>query len=214
MKYPKIWFGIVAIGAMGWGALPTIAAAPPVVRAKGYAPQESICYMDSLGGGRQNLDATCLIGKPKTKAVRPFDMTTDRDKDGVPDDVDDFFARMEAAGQGGPNPAKIEQMAQLFKELADRSPLNADQKAALTDMGQVFRDLARSSTPNASPEQMIAQSTKTFERIGNLMRQVEKTPFMQQMNTYSNRRNANRIKQLEQLRDQSSPPPVPVQPGR
>jgi hypothetical protein len=185
---------VEGLAIVGLAVGPAIAATPPVVRAKSGMSQEPLCYIDRLDAGRQNLDATCLMGKPK--GPKPFDMTTDRNGDGVPDDIDDFMTRMEALQGGTRDAAAATQMAQLFKELAERSPLSPDQKASLVEVGNAFRDLTPNRV-NEPPEQSIARNVQAFERIGKAMEKVQNTPFMQKMNEFSNRRDANRRKQIE-----------------
>jgi hypothetical protein len=171
-------------------ASPAIAqSSAPVIRANGFTKQVPSCYIETTNSGIQNLDATCLMGKaPDPKLL---DMVTDRDKDGVPDDLAVFFDRMSAINRvssRGPEGAELQaaQIKKMFQELGQRAPVSPETRRNLNELADASSVLGKmggfgSRNSPAQQKQLMQQ----FERFSQLSQQLEKDPFMKKMNEYS-----------------------------
>jgi hypothetical protein len=170
-------------------ASPAIAqSAPPVIRANGFTQQVPSCYIETTNSGFQNLDAACLMGK--TPDPQQFDMVTDRDNDGVPDDLVVFFKRMnditKVAG-GGPERREFQgnQMKAILQELGQRAPVSPETRKNLNELANaasVFSKIGSGNRPAPAQEQQLV---KQLERFSQLSQQLAKDPFIKRMNEYS-----------------------------
>jgi hypothetical protein len=172
-------------------ASPAIAQPPtPVVRANGFAKQVPSCYIETTNGGFQNLDAACLMGK--TPDPEMFDMVTDRDGDGVPDDVVPLLKQMNAAIRVPSNtPEGLalqgKQLQQSFQMMAKRAPVTAATRQNLRELSTVLGAMGRIAPDNP-------QFSQQYERLMELSKQLNQDPVVRQFETYSNRYNANQAK--------------------
>jgi hypothetical protein len=191
-------------------ASPAIAQPPvPVVRANGFTKQVPSCYIETTGGGFQNLDANCLMGKvPDSGTV---DMVTDRDKDGIPDELQVYFKQLEAMGtiSSEKNPtvqrAKAEQAVKLLQRFAQRAPVAPQMRAGLNEAANVFGEMARigsfepGKTPSPAAMQKMQQLSARMDRMNKTMSDLSRDPFMQKVAEYANVYAQSRFKQRNQL---------------
>jgi hypothetical protein len=181
--------GLIAGGTIA--VSPAIAQPPvPVVRANGLTKQVPACYIETTNSGFQNLDANCLMGK--TPDPQMFDMVTDRDGDGVPDDVVPLLKQMNAAIRVPSNtPEGLalqgKQLQRSFQMMAKRAPVTAATRQNLRELSTVLGSMGR-ITPD-SP-----QFSQQYERLMELSKQLNQDPVVRQFETYSNRYNANQAK--------------------
>ncbi len=160
--------------------------APPIVRANGLTKQIPLCYIETTNSGRQNLDAACLMGKvPDTGTI---DMVTDRDKDGVPDELAAFFKQLDGFGKLSDKPdvraAEVAQAHKVMKAFARRTPLAPNLKANFNEIVDTMFELAK--VPPRSTT-LSPQLTQRMERMNQVMKKLNQDPFMQKMSAYSSR---------------------------
>lgn len=160
--------------------------APPVVRASGFTKQIPLCYIETTNSGLQNLDAACLMGKlPESSTI---DMVTDRDKDGVPDELTAFFKQMDGLSSLSDKPeVRATQAAQAYKVMqafAQRTPLAPDLKANFNEMVNTMYAIAK--VPPGSTT-IAPQLSKQMERMEQVMKKLNQDPFMQKLTEYSSR---------------------------
>jgi hypothetical protein len=197
---------------------PAIAQPPvPVVRANGFTKQVPSCYIETSGGGFQNLDAACLMGKVPDSGT--IDMVTDRDKDGIPDELQVYFKQLDAmssiSAEQDPTVqrAKAEQSVKLFQRFAQRAPVNPKMKAGLKEVASIFGEMSRigpfgskqASTPEAM--QRIQQLSTRMQRMDKTMSELGRDPFMQKVAEYANVYD-------QRQRQSRRQPQLPNSPGR
>ncbi|MBE9029904.1 hypothetical protein IQ266_09210 [filamentous cyanobacterium LEGE 11480] len=182
---PVYWCGLSATAI---AAIP-----PPVVRAPANVPQLPLCYIEMPNQQRLSLNDACFMGKQMARS-RLFDLVTDLDKDGVPDELAGFFERMDRAMNMSLNAtpeARLAQAAQqreIFKEFARRAPVAADIKAALNQMAEMMYQSAKlTREPSAAQRQEFAQ-------MDQVMKKVQNDPFMKTVDAYSDKYRTNRLK--------------------
>jgi hypothetical protein len=188
--------GLVSAGLMGFASGAIAQPSAPVVRANGFTKQVPSCYIETTGNGFQNLDAACLMGKvPDSGTV---DMVTDRDKDGIPDELQVYFKQMDAMGSisSEQDPAvqraKAEQSAKLFQQFAQRAPVAPQMKAGLKEVASIFGEMSRISPSgpgkDLSPEAMqrVQQLSTRMQRMEKTMSNLSRDPFMQKVAEYAN----------------------------
>jgi hypothetical protein len=187
--------GLISSGTIAL-ASPAIAQPPvPVVRANGVTQQVPSCYIETTNSGFQNLDAACLMGKVADSGT--IDMVTDRDKDGIPDELQVYFKQMDAmsniSSEQDPavQRAKAEQSAKLFQRFAQRAPVAPAMKAGLKEVASIFGEMSRISPSGpgqaSSPEAMqkIQQLSTRMQRMDKTMSALGRDPFMQKMAEYA-----------------------------
>jgi hypothetical protein len=170
-------------------ASPAIAqSSAPVIRANGFTKQVPSCYIETTNSGLQNLDAACLMGKaPDPKLL---DMVTDRDNDGVPDDLAVFFDRMHAINRvssSGPDRQEFQaaQIKKMFQELGQRAPVSPETRRNLNELADASSVFGKMGLGNRNSPAQQKQLMQQFERFSQLSMQLEKDPFMKKMNEYS-----------------------------
>jgi hypothetical protein len=204
-------FGLLAVCCtIGFVSPGQAASVPPVIRANGFTKQVPSCYIETTSSGFQNLDAACLMGKVPDSGT--IDMVTDRDKDGVPDELQLYFKEMDAMGSvsADKNPAaqlaKAERAAKMLQRFAQRAPVAPNLKAGLNEAAGLFSEMARISVPmrgNApSPDtlQKMQQLSARMDRMNKTMSDLNKDPFMQKVTEYANIYGQNQAKQRNSLR--------------
>lgn len=175
-------------------ASPAIAqSAAPVIRANGFTKQVPSCYIETTSGGFQNLDANCLMGK--TPDPQMFDMVTDRDGDGVPDDLVPLFKQMEAMSKVSSSTPEgrnfqMAQMQKVFQTMGQRAPIAAATRRNLNEMGELMVAMGK-VPPGKVPD---AKLMKRIDRLGTLWKQLDKDPVLNQIQAYSRRYNENQRK--------------------
>ncbi len=194
MQQYRLWRGFVAI-AVGFvvptgSALAAGFSPAPIVRpTSNSVPQLSVCYGSMPNQAIQNLDALCAIGKPKPKLA--IDMVTDRDQDGVPDELAAEFRKMDQAmrqiaGMGrreSPEAAQLyaRQMANVLREMNERMPYSEATKAVMREIAQI--------TEQKPIGEMPARAEQRLEELG---KQMERDPMMKQIQNYYNRFEENK----------------------
>jgi hypothetical protein len=174
-------------------ARPVLAkSAPPVVRASGFTKQIPSCYIETTSSGFQNLDAACLMGKVPDSGT--IDMVTDRDKDGVPDELAAFFKQMDGvehnlSDKPEARAAQAAQALKVMKAFARRAPLAPELKANFNEMVDIM--YAAAKVPPGSMA-MSPQLSQRMERMDQVMQKLNKDPFMQKVNEYSSLYNRNK----------------------
>jgi hypothetical protein len=198
------WTGIGVVALM-LGNMPAIAvspyrrttALPPVVRANPNAVQSPICFANLpanlANGGWQDLGYACAMGQEasatKTRK-KMFDLTTDRDNDGVPDDIAAWLGKVDIAGRMSLNATPEQRLAQaaqqrdLFKELADRMPFNDQLRSGVRELGDLMYEGAR-LTMNGGPTDPVLEAK--MARVFTLVEQIRKDPVGKKFDTYSTR---------------------------
>jgi hypothetical protein len=185
--------GLIASGTIAF-ANGAIAQPPtPVVRANGFTKQVPSCYIETTNGGFQNLDANCLMGKVPDPEM--FDMVTDRDGDGVPDDLVPLFKQMEAMNKvSGSTPEgrnfQMAQMQKVFQTMGQRAPIAAATRRNLNEMGELMVAMGK-VPPGKAPD---AKLMKRVDRLGTLWKQLDKDPVLTKIQAYSRRYNENQRK--------------------
>jgi hypothetical protein len=184
-------FGCLVSGGTIGLANPAIAQPPvPVVRANGFTKQVPSCYIETTNSGFQNLDANCLMGKVPEPPM--FDMVTDRDGDGVPDDLVPLLKQMNAAirvPSDTPEGLALQgkQLQQSFQMMAKRAPVTAATRQNLRELSNVLGTMGRITSDNP-------QFSQQYEQLMALSSQLNQDPVVRQFETYSNRYNANQAK--------------------
>jgi hypothetical protein len=184
-------FGCLVAGGTIAFANPAMARLPaPVIRASGFSPQVPACYIETTNSGFQNLDAACLMGK--VPDAQMFDMVTDRDGDGVPDDLVPLLKQMNAAIRGpSDTPEGLalqgKQLQQSFQMMAKRAPVTAATRQNLRDLSTVLGAMGRIAPDNP-------QFGQQYQRLMELSKQLNQDPVVRQFETYSNRYSANQAK--------------------
>ncbi len=167
------------------------ATVPPVVRANAAVKQISLCYIEMPGIGWQNLDNLCFTGKDMSRS-RPIDMVTDRDGDGIPDDLTTFFQRMDEGmnlptdASPATQQAEAEKLRQVLKEFAERAPIDTNVKAAFKKMADIMYTVAESAAkePSKAQLQQWESQSKSMDQITEIL---DRDPFMQGMQKYWNK---------------------------
>jgi hypothetical protein len=123
-----------------------------------------------------------------------FDMVTDRDQDGVPDDLVPLFKQMDAMNRISSSTPEgrelqVKQMQQVFQTMGQRTPVSAATRRNLNELGKTMAALNQLNT-GAPDEQLMKQ----FERMGQLSQQLDKDPVMSKLNAYSRRYSMNQAK--------------------
>jgi hypothetical protein len=179
--------GFLVVGCTIGLANPVLAkTAPPVVRASGLTKQIPLCYIETTNSGLQNLDAACLMGKlPESSTI---DMVTDRDKDGVPDELTAFFKQMDGfnnlSGDPKTRAAQAAQAHKVMQAFAQRTPLAPNLKANFNEMVDTMYAVAK--VPPGSTT-ISPQLTKQMDRMDQVMKKLNQDPFMQKVSEYSSR---------------------------
>ncbi len=164
-------------------ASPAIAQPPtPVVRANGFTKQVPSCYIETTGGGFQNLDANCLMGKVPDPEM--FDMVTDRDGDGVPDDLVPLFKQMNVAMRDPSGTVQGKGLQQSFQTIANRAPVTATTRQNLRELANILGSMSR-ITPDNPP---VGQQ---YQRLMRVSEQLNQDPIMRQITEYNQRYLAN-----------------------
>jgi hypothetical protein len=152
-------------------------ATPPILRPSGQ-PQRPSCFIEMPNQAMQNLDGLCVMGKPKPKAG--IDMVTDRDKDGIPDELAAEFRKMDAIFDKTPPPgqeaAAMRQMLQTLREMNERLPYSEASKAAMREMTQILERNGMNSF-NRSDD----------KRMDQLNQQMQKDPMFNKIQELNNR---------------------------
>jgi hypothetical protein len=166
-------------------------AETPIVRAGGYVPPTSACYIERPNQLPQNLDEICQMGKPKAKPG--IDMRTDRDKDGIPDELATEFRKLDAAMMSGTgNPAAAagyqRRLAQALREMNERMPYAETSKAAMREMTQMIESDNFMGGGRSHP-QVRKQAEAQFRRMEELNQVMRQDPMFNQIQQYSNRFN-------------------------
>jgi hypothetical protein len=188
-------FGFLAACGLIGLASPVLAkSAPPVIRVTGFTPQVPLCYIEMTNSGRQNLDAACLMGKVPDAGT--IDMVTDRDKDGVPDELTAFFKQMDGFSNLSDKPevreAQAAQAYKVMKAFAQRTPLAPVLKANFNEMVDTMYAIAK-VPPGSTPSS--PQLTQRMQRMDQAMEKLNQDPFMQKVREYSNRYDQNKYNQ-------------------
>jgi hypothetical protein len=152
-------------------------ATPPIVRPSGQ-PQLPSCFIEMPNQAMQDLNGLCAMGKPQPKAG--IDMVTDRDKDGIPDELAAEFRKMDAIFEKTPPPgqeaAAMRRMGQTLREMNERMPYSEASKAAMREMSQMLEQGSMNS-PNATDR----------NRMDQLNQQMQKDPMFQKIQELNNR---------------------------
>jgi hypothetical protein len=179
------------VGSMGLWA-PGAIAAPrrmsPVIRANPNARQIPTCYIEMPNQGAMNLDGLCEMGRPKTSGY--WDMTTDRDKDGIPDALVEPFTQMSLAMPGVPSVSEAEYAARInrfmdaFDALNSRVPYSPESAAAVKEMSKLMRQSPPGSSNPAAQTRMSQLSEQldkdpTYTRLRSLYQQYEQKRYEQ-----------------------------------
>jgi hypothetical protein len=185
--------GLVVGGTIGLAEVAIAQRPAPVIRASGLSSQIPACYIQTTNSGFQNLDAACLMGK--VPEAQMFDMVTDRDQDGVPDDLVPLFKQMDAMNRISSSTPEgrelqIKQMQQVFQTMAQRTPVAAATRQNLNELGKTMAALNQLN-PGVEPD---AKLMKQLERMGQLSQQLDKDPVMSKLNAYSRRYSMNQAK--------------------
>ncbi len=185
--------GLMVGGTIGLASSAIARQAPPVVRASGFSPQVPACYIETTNSGFQNLDAACLMGKVPDPQM--FDMVTDRDQDGVPDDLVPLFKQMDAMNRISSSTPEgrelqVKQMQQVFQTMGQRTPIAAATRRNLNELGETMAAFSKMQ-PGAAPDEKLM---KQLERMGQLSQQLDKDPVMSKLNAYSRRYSMNQAK--------------------
>jgi hypothetical protein len=209
---------VFSVGLMVWGSIGLAGAAnaatplPPVIRPSATTKQMPVCYIESTQSGFRNLDAACLMGKGPELAA--LDMVTDRDQDGVPDDLVPFFRQMDRLsliGSSRSSPqaeqAMVEQFQKNMNNFAQRAPLSPATKADIQEFGKMMGGFAqmtsryspnnRSSQSPQADAQFQAQFQAQSLKMGQIMQRLSKDPVMQQVNAYASRYQQNKYEKLQ-----------------
>ncbi len=195
MRQPSILpFSFLAACCTIGLASPVLAQiAPPVVRANGSTKQIPLCYIETTNSGRQNLDAACLMGKVPDAGT--IDMVTDRDKDGVPDELTAFFKQLDGFGKLSDKPdvraAEVAQAHKVMKAFAQRTPLAPNLKANFNEMVDTMYELAKVPPRSTTISPALTQRMQRMEQV---MKKLNQDPFMQKMSEYSSRYYQNKYK--------------------
>jgi hypothetical protein len=184
---------LVGLGTIGVANGAIAQTPPPVVRASGFSKQVPACYIQTTSGDWQNLDAACLMGKvPESKM---FDIVTDRDGDGVPDDLVPLFKQMNEAFKLSANTpegraSQVKQIQKTFQTMAQRLPISAASRRGLNEMGQAMNALndIQQLRPGVEPDPKLV---KQMERLSELSRQFDQDPVLKKINGYANRYERN-----------------------
>ncbi len=180
--------GLVSSWAIALASPAIAQTAPPVVRANGFTKQVPSCYIETTNNGFQNLDAACFMGKvPDPKML---DMVTDRDNDGVPDDLAAFFQRTSDLRKVSSNRLEgrefqANQMKAMLQELGQRAPVSPETRKNLNELANITSVFAKAGAGNRPSPAEEKQLLKQFERLSQISKQLEKDPFMKKMDEYS-----------------------------
>jgi hypothetical protein len=193
LKYAIFSVGLMVGGPIGLANAAIAQPPAPVIRASGFSQQVPACYIETTNSGFQNLDAACLMGK--VPDAQMFDMVTDRDNDGVPDDLVPLFKQMEAMNRISSSTPEgrefqVMQMQKVFQTMAQRTPIAAASRRNLNEMGETMAALGRIK-PGTEPDKKFM---KRMERMGQLSQQLDKDPVLNKLNAYSRRYSANQAK--------------------
>jgi hypothetical protein len=174
-----------SIGFLAPGAIAAPRRMPPVIRANPNARQIPTCYIEMPNQGSMNLDGICEMGRPKTSGY--LDMTTDRDKDGIPDALVEPFNQMLTAMQGGASSeaesnAQFGRFVDAFESLNSRIAYRPETAAAVKEMSQLMRqgpagmsDPAKRAQVNQLDQQLEKDSTYT--RLRSLYQQYSQQQY-------------------------------------
>jgi hypothetical protein len=192
-----VLFGcLVSSGTIAFASSAIAQPPVPVVRANGFTKQVPSCYIETTNGGFQNLDANCLMGKVPDPEM--FDMVTDRDGDGIPDDLMPLFKQMEAMNKVSSSTPEgrdraAAQMQKVFQTMAQRTPVTAATRRNLNEIGELMTAFSKVKPfkPGTAPDAPDAKLMKQYERLFELSKQLDKDPIMNKINAYSQRYNAN-----------------------
>jgi hypothetical protein len=205
MKYLVFSLGLMVWGAIGLaGAANAATPLPPVIRPSATTKQMPVCYLESTQSGFRNLDAACLMGKVPELAA--LDMVTDRDKDGVPDDLVPYFRQMDRLSQGdGKSPqaqqAMLGQFQKSMDNFAQRAPLTPASKADVQAMSQILSGItqmmARNPKANAEQQFNTPQMAAQGMKMNQIMQRLSKDPFMQKVSGYASRYQQNKYEKLQ-----------------
>jgi hypothetical protein len=182
----------MAIGSSNLGhavqaAMPSVVrSSPPIIRTTGTVPQQPSCFIEMPNQAMQNLDGLCQIGKPKTKTRKLLDITTDLNKDGIPDELAAEFRKMDALIENpASSPAEsIAQQRQMWRNMMDmneRMPYAESTKAAMREMGQLAEANFQANNSQG------AGSEAQWQRMSELGRRMDQDPVFRQVQEYSNR---------------------------
>jgi hypothetical protein len=190
LKYAIFSLGLMVGGTIGLASSAIAQPPAPVIRASGFSPQVPACYIETTSSGFQNLDAACLMGK--VPEAQMFDMVTDRDNDGVPDDLVPLFKQMAAMNKISSSTPEgrafqVTQMKQVFQTMAQRTPIAAATRRNLNEMGETMAALS-TIKPGVETDKKLMQQ---YERLGQLSQQLDKDPVLNKLNAYSRRYGAN-----------------------
>jgi hypothetical protein len=178
--------------AIAYGLCATLghAATPPIVRPTG-APQRPICFVEMPNQAMQDLDGLCGMGKPKPQAG--IDMVTDRDKDGIPDELAGEFRKVDAIMNRRTNSpaerlAQMRQAMQAMQAMSERLPYAPATKAAMREGVKLFVEGLTADNPRSRSNQA------TYERLDQLTRQMEQDPAYKQVEQYRNQFSLSQFK--------------------
>jgi hypothetical protein len=174
----------IAIGAGILGRATSVDATLPVIRVTGAVPQTPSCFVEMPNQTLQNLDGLCQVGKPKAK--RMMDLTTDLDRDGIPDELMVEFRKLDAIMQSPPgsSPAagvvQMRQMMQAILALNERLPYAEATKEAMREMTKMMEADFQGS-PQASGDKA------RWQRMDTLQNQMNQDPMFKKFEEYSSR---------------------------
>ncbi len=200
--------GLISSGSIAL-ANPAIAQPPvPVVRANGFTKQVPSCYIETTNSGFQNLDAACLMGKVPDSGT--IDMVTDRDKDGIPDELQTYFKTLDGmssiSSERDPavQRAKSEQAVKMLQRFAQRAPVAPQMRAGLNEAANIFGEMARIGSfgggkePSPAAMQKMQQLSARMNRMNKTMSDLSRDPFMQKVAEYANVYSRNQFKRGNQ----------------
>lgn len=167
---------------------------PPVIRASQAVQQTPPCYVKMANSQLQSLMDVCLMGKDLSRS-RMFDLQTDRNGDGVPDELAAFFDRYYPSLNQMPIDGSPEQMRllaakqrEMMQELARRLPINQTAQQALNEMGEMIYQMT-SQDPNQLPSrERSRQTAQRMEEIGEIL---DRDPVLQKFQDYASRYERN-----------------------
>jgi hypothetical protein len=172
--------------AIAYGLCATLshAATPPIVRPTG-SPQRPLCFVEMPNQAMQDLDSLCGMGKPKPLAG--IDLVTDRDKDGVPDELAAEFRKMDdlmdrRANSPAERMAMMRQAMQAMQAMSERLPYAPATQSAIREGVKLFLDEGFGTAPPRS-----RSNPGNYERFDQLNRQMQQDPVYQQVEQYRNR---------------------------
>jgi hypothetical protein len=177
---------------MAIAANPYTVSGPPVIRANPNAVQNPVCYAEMTSQGRLDLNSLCEMSKPKGPAM--LDIITDRDKDGIPDDLmvpfQQFRDLERSAMNATDDPSRgFAKFAQGFEDLNARIPYVPATATAIRELTQLMRQY--------KPDGNNAAQLDTRARA--LSEQLDKDP------TYVRMRNLYQEFQSRSYQNESAP---------